>query len=206
MDEKIEIIASGRTDAGVHAYKQVANFKTISNHKKEDILRQCYKYLPLDIVIVDIDEVPEKFHSRFHVKKKSYLYKIYNHPYHNVFTRKYSYHISEPINLERIKNVSKIFIGQHDFKHFSKTKSKKKSTVREIFNIDFVRNGPNIEIVFEGNGFLYKMVRILVGVLIEVGRGKVSYDDVENMLIAGSKDFHFDTAPSCGLYLIDVQY
>lgn len=78
--------------------------------------------------------------------------------------------------------------------------------MREIFNIDFVRNGPNIEITFEGTGFLYKMIRIIVGVMIEVGLGKITYDDVENMLITGTKNFHFDTAPSNGLYLIDVQY
>lgn len=204
--ETIELIASGRTDAGVHAYKQVANFKTNSKASNEEILDYCYRYLPLDIIVQKCEDVNINFHSRFDAKKKIYTYKIYNHRFHNVFKRKYSHHVKDKLDLNKMREVASTFIGEHDFKSFTALKSKKKSTVRKIYSIDITENNNEISIVFTGNGFLYKMIRILSGTLIEAGLGKISKKEVEKILFEKNRSFAPQTAPSQGLFLTDVIY
>ncbi|PRR75915.1 tRNA pseudouridine synthase A [Clostridium thermopalmarium DSM 5974] len=133
--ENIELIGSGRTDAGVHAYNQIANFKTNSNISNEKLLEDCYKFLPLDIVIKKAEDVDDRFHARYNALEKIYTYKIYNDSTHDVFKRKYSYHVKEELNIEKMRESAFVFIGKHDFKSFTALKSKKKSTVREIYSI-----------------------------------------------------------------------
>ena len=204
--ESIEIIGSGRTDMGVHAYGQVANFKTNSNLSIEKMLSYLYEYLPEDIVITNIEEVDERFHSRYNAKSKVYLYKIYNNKFHDPFLRRYTTHISKKLDIELMKEASKYFIGEHDFTSFASSKSKKKSNVRTIHSINIKEDNGLIEIYFEGNGFLYNMVRIMSGALIDVGHKKISPQDIKRMLEEKDRSKSSDTAPAKGLYLYKVSY
>jgi tRNA pseudouridine38-40 synthase len=205
-EENIEIIGSGRTDMGVHAYGQVVNFKTLSDKSIEKMQKYLYDYLPEDIVIRKIEEVEPRFHSRYNAKSKIYLYRIDNNKYHSVFNRKYSYHVDKKLNIELMKEASKYLIGEHDFTSFASSKSKKKSNVREIYSIDIQLNENMIDIFIEGNGFLYNMVRIISGALIDVGLGKKTPEDIKNMLEVKNRAMASDTAPSKGLFLYKVKY
>lgn len=205
-NEKIEIIGSGRTDMGVHAYGQVANFKTNSNLSIEKMQSYLYEYLPEDIVITNIEEVNERFHSRYNAKSKVYLYKIYNNKFHDPFLRKHTTHIPKKLDIESMKEASKYFIGEHDFTSFASSKSKKKSNVRTIYSINITENNNLIEIYFEGNGFLYNMVRIMTGALIDVGYKKIEPKNIKEMLEQKDRAKASDTAPAKGLYLYKVNY
>lgn len=206
LREEIELIASGRTDAGVHAENQVANFYTNSNISIEKLLDFCYRSLPQDIVVKKVEEVEESFHSRFNVSQKVYTYKIHNSKIHDVFNGKYTYHVKEKLDIEKMKEAAEFFIGEHDFKSFTALKSKKKSTIRKIYSIDFKISGENIDIIFTGNGFLYKMVRILAATLIEVGLGKFPAADVKRIMNEKNRSLASDTAPAHGLFLTNVIY
>lgn len=205
-DEKIEIIGSGRTDMGVHAYNQVANFKTNSNLSVKKINDYLNNYLPEDIVIKTVEEVDERFHSRYNVKQKVYLYKINNSKTQDVFLRKYSTYIEKPLDIELMKKASEYLVGEHDFTSFASSKSKKKSNVREIHSITINKNKDMIDIFVEGNGFLYNMVRIIAGALIEVGLNKKTPEDIKLMLDAKDRSKASETAPAKGLYLYSVKY
>ena len=196
VNENIEIIGSGRTDMGVHAYGQVANFKTNSNLSIEKMKSYLYEYLPEDIVITNIEEVSERFHSRYNAKSKVYLYKIYNNKFHDPFLRKYTTHIAKNLDIELMKEASKYFIGEHDFTSFASSKSKKKSNVRTIYSINIIENNGLIEIYFEGNGFLYNMVRIMTGALIDVGQKKMTPEDIKLILEKKDRTKASDTAPA----------
>ena len=205
-NESIEIIGSGRTDMGVHAYGQVANFKTKCSLSIEKMKSYLYDYLPEDIVITSLEEVDERFHSRYNAKSKVYLYKIYNNKFHNPFLRKYTTHIPKKLDIDLMKQASKYFIGEHDFTSFASSKSKKKSNVRTIYSINIKEENDLIEIYFEGNGFLYNMVRIMTGALIDVGHKKISPKDIKIMIEQKDRTKSSDTAPSKGLYLYEVNY
>lgn len=205
-DEHIEIIGSGRTDMGVHAYKQVANFKTNSTLSVQKINDYLYKYLPEDIVIREVSEVDDRFHARYNAKAKVYLYKINNSKHHDVFLRKYTNHIEKPLDVVAMKEASNYLVGEHDFTSFASSKSKKKSNVREIHSITINKNNDVIDIFVEGNGFLYNMVRIIVGALIDVGLHRKSPEDIKHMLEKKDRSQASDTAPAKGLYLYSVKY
>lgn len=205
-NESIEIIGSGRTDMGVHAYGQVANFKTASNLSVDKMKTYLYEYLPEDIVITNLEEVDGRFHSRYNAKSKVYLYKIYNNKFHDPFLRKYTTHIPKKLDIELMKEVSEYFIGEHDFTSFASSKSKKKSNVRTIYSINITETNGLVEIYFEGNGFLYNMVRIMTGALIDVGHKKIAPEDIKTMLEEKDRTKAADTAPAKGLYLYKVSY
>ncbi|SHJ78850.1 tRNA pseudouridine(38-40) synthase TruA [Tepidibacter formicigenes] len=204
--EKIEIIGSGRTDVGVHALGQVANFKTNSKMTTSEMIEYLYKYLPQDIVVTNIEEVEERFHSRYNASSKKYIYKIYNDIYHNPFLRKYTTHISEKLDIDAMKKASLFIIGEHDFTSFRSSKSKKKSNIRTIYSIDIIEKGNLIEIIVHGNGFLYNMVRIIVGTLLEVGLGNMKPENVNYILLSKDRKLAGPTAPAKGLYLLEVEY
>lgn len=204
--ENIELIGSGRTDAGVHALGQVANFHTMKKLSSEEIIEYCYRYLPEDIVVTDIEEVDKQFHARYNAKGKKYLYKIWNHKFHSPFMRKYAYHIPEVLDIELMKKAASYLIGEHDFSSFSSLKNKKKSKVREIYSIDIIIEGNTIDVLFYGNGFLYNMVRIICGTLIEVGLGKVIPEHVRYVLDMKDRSLAGPTVPSNGLVLYSVEY
>lgn len=204
--ENIEITASGRTDAGVHATNQVANFRTectISEHKMRSY---CYEYLPEDIVVKSVEEVDLNFHARYNAKVKKYVYNICNNKAHNVFTRKYDYHVPQPLNIEKMRKASEILIGEHDFQSFTTLKTKKKSTVRTIFTINIVNDEGNIEISIQGNGFMKNMVRLIVGTLVEVGLGEKSVEEIGIILEKKERKYAGHIAPAKGLFLEEVNY
>jgi len=204
--EKIEIFGSGRTDAGVHALNQSANFKTNCQMTAREILDYCYRYLPEDIVVKKVEKVDDKFHARYNVKSKRYLYRIYNYKYHDPFMRKYITHIPEKLNIADMKTAAGYLIGEHDFSSFTAAKSKKKSRVRKIYDINISKEDNIIEIMIHGNGFLHNMVRIIVGTLIEVGSGRMEGEEVLKVLNKKDRRLAGPTAPSKGLFLYNVEY
>ena len=205
-NEHIEIIGSGRTDMGVHARGQVANFKTNSELSLKKMQDYLYNYLPEDIVITELEEVEERFHSRYNVKSKTYLYKIDNDKYHDPFTRRYTTHIEKKLNIDLMREASEYLVGEHDFTSFASSKSKKKSNVREIHSIVINENNNMIDIYVQGNGFLYNMVRIIAGALIDVGSKRKTPQDIKIMLENKDRSKSSDTAPAKGLCLYKVTY
>ena len=205
-EEKIEIVASGRTDMGVHALGQVVNFKTNSTKSVEKIQKYLYKYLPESIVVTKIEEVDERFHSRYNAKSKIYMYRIDNNEFHNPFNRKYTYHLDKKLDIEKMQEASQYLIGDHDFSSFASSRSKNKSHVRKIEYIKIQEKNNLIEIYVKADGFLYNMVRIIVGTLIDAGLNKIKPEDVKDMLESKNRTAASDTAPAKGLYLLDVQY
>ena len=182
--EDVNINGSGRTDAGVHAYGQVANFHTDCMMSVNEIKNYLTKYLPSDIGIVEVSEASERFHSRLNAKEKTYLYRIAIPCVSNVFDRKYLWY----------------------FKGFSSIKKTKKSTVRSIYNIEIKKTKKEIQISYTGNGFLHNMVRILTGTLVEVGCGKIKPEDITKALESTKRSDAGITAPPQGLFLVSVEY
>lgn len=204
--ENIEITASGRTDAGVHATNQVANFRTECTMSEHKIRSYCYEYLPEDIVVKSVEEVDPNFHARYHAKVKKYVYNICNNKVHNVFTRKYAYHIPQPLNIDKMRKASEFLIGEHDFQSFTTLKTKKKSTVRTIHTINIVDNDGNIEVSIQGNGFMKNMVRLIVGTLVEVGLGERKVEEIGVILDKKERQYSGHIAPAKGLFLEEVNY
>lgn len=182
VGREVEIIGSSRTDAGVHAFEQVANFKIKENMPEIEIKSYLNRYLPKDISIKEVSIESDRFHSRYNTSAKTYIYKIWNEEYTNPFMRKYSMHVEEKLDLNKIKAAAKYFLGEHDFTAFSNAKSKKKSMVREIYSIDFDKIDGFIQIRISGNGFLYNMVRKIVGTLIEVGAGRLQAETISKII------------------------
>ncbi len=204
--EDIEIIGSGRTDMGVHSLGQVVNFKTNSDMSLEKMNEYLYRYLPEDMVIKDIKQVSDRFHSRYNAVSKTYLYKIYNDKYHDPFYRKYTLHIKDILDIKLMQEASDILVGKHDFTSFASSKSKKKSNIRQINKIDIIKQDNIVNIYINADGFLYNMVRIIVGCLIDIGLGKITKEDLKNMLEAKDRTKSSDTAQAKGLYLYEVFY
>ncbi|AQS58901.1 tRNA pseudouridine(38-40) synthase TruA [Desulforamulus ferrireducens] len=204
--ETIEIIGSGRTDMGVHAQGQVANFKTSCTKSVDEIQQYLYQYLPEDIVVSQIEEVDERFHARYHAVAKEYVYKIWNAPYHNPFLRKYVVHIPQPLNLEAMQRAVPYLLGEHDYSAFVSSRSKKKSNVRELYSIDITKQDSLIELTFRGNGFLHNMVRIITGTLLEVGHGRMKPAYLKEILERRDRTLAGPTAPAKGLHLVKVYY
>ncbi|MDX5617878.1 tRNA pseudouridine(38-40) synthase TruA, partial [Clostridioides difficile] len=202
----VEIICAGRTDMGAHARGQVINFRTNFIDTLDKIQKYLYEYLPEDIVVKTVEEVDERCHSRYNVKSKTYMYKIDNNKYHNPFIRKYATHVSKKLDLDRMRKASEYLVGEHDFTSFASSKSKKKSNVREIYSINIKEDDNVIEIYVEGNGFLYNMVRIIVGALIDVGLKRRAPQDIKYMLESKDRCQSSDTAPAKGLCLWKVTY
>lgn len=202
----VEVFGSGRTDAGVHALAQVANFHIEVSMTKEEIKEYLNQYLPEDIRIKNIDSVNERFHSRFHASEKTYLYKIDTSDKKEVFERKYVYGIKKALDLKAMKQATEYFLGEHDFKSFCSNRKMKKSTVRIISKIDFEEQGSHLFIRYTGNGFLYNMVRIMTGTLIEIGMGQRKPEEVKMILEAKDRGQAGFTAPPDGLFLEKVCY
>ncbi|MDD3174104.1 MAG: tRNA pseudouridine(38-40) synthase TruA [Herbinix sp.] len=206
LEHETEIIGCSRTDAGVHALAQIANFKTDLILEADRIKAYLNHYLPQDICIMEVSSISEHFHARYNAKNKVYLYKIWNKEYSNPFMRKYSMQVYDKLNVKAMKAASEYFIGSHDFAAFSNAKSKKKSTVREIYNIDFQEENGFINIRLRGDGFLYNMVRWIIGSLVEVGLGKLEADRIPGIMEAKERNKAGNLAEACGLYLEKVTY
>lgn len=201
-----EVFGSGRTDAGTHATGQAINFHMDWPGTPEELLAALNSRLPEDIAGLSIEEVPPRFHSRLNAKAKTYAYTIWNSERPPVFLRKYAFWCKTPLDWEKMEEASQAFLGEHDFKSFCANKRMKKSTVRRIDRIEFRQEGEKTEILFTGNGFLYQMVRILTGTLVEVGEGKREPEDMAAILQAVNREAAGFTAPSHGLCLREVRY
>ncbi len=203
----VQVDGSGRTDAGVHAFGQVANFKIDTNMTAKEIMSYINQYLPEDIGVIAIQDMPERFHSRLNAKGKTYNYRIWNTELPCIFARRYVYEMPEELQLEAMRTAAAYLIGKHDFKAFTSNKKSKKSTVRTINTVQIDRNGSEVVITYSGDGFLYHMVRILTGTLIEVGLGQRAPASMQVLL---EKDATRDMAgmlvPAKGLCLMEVQY
>ena len=204
--EDVNINGSGRTDAGVHAYGQVANFHTDCMMSVNEIKDYLTKYLPSDIGIVEVSEASERFHSRLNAKEKTYLYRIAIPGVSNVFERKYLWYFPETLDIKKMEEAASLLIGTHDFKGFSSIKKTKKSTIRTIYNIEIKKTKKEIQITYTGNGFLHNMVRILTGTLVEVGCGKIKPEDITKALESTKRSDAGITAPPQGLFLVSVEY
>ncbi|SNS85956.1 tRNA pseudouridine38-40 synthase [Anaerovirgula multivorans] len=202
----IEIIGSGRTDAGVHAKGQVANFHTKSKIPIREIHKYINYYLPQDIIVKEVTEVPERFHSRYNVKSKKYVYYIWNHWIPSAFDRKYSYHLVEKLDIEFMKEASKKLVGTHDFIGFSSVKKTNKSTIRTINETTIAKEGNMVKFIFIGNGFLYNMVRIIMGSLVEVGLKQKEISYIDDILESKNRSVAGRTLPPQGLFLEEVYY
>jgi tRNA pseudouridine38-40 synthase len=203
--ENVDLISSGRTDRGVHAIGQVANFKTTAKIPVEKIPGAINSSLPEDISIIDAKEVDENFHSRYCSTKKRYRYVIYNNKYKNPIYRKYSYHVKHNLDFEKMKEESRYLMGKHDFIGFMSTGSSIKTTVRNIYDIELKKEGDFIVLEIEGNGFLYNMVRIIAGTLIDIGRGRIT-ESLKDIIESKERSRAGHTAHANGLFLKKVYY
>lgn len=201
-----EVFGSGRTDAGTHATGQVMNFHMDWNGTAEALLDVFNAKLPEDLAALSIEEMPPRFHSRLSAKAKHYSYSIWKSKRPPVFERKYTFRCTERLDTAAMQQAAAGFIGTHDFKSFCANKRMKKSTVRTIYDIAFEETEDKLILHFYGNGFLYQMVRILTGTLIEVGEGKRNAGEMAEILQAKSREQAGFTAPSRGLFLREVFY
>ena len=205
LGEPIEISGSGRTDAGVHARHQIANFHCESNMTAGEILANLRRYLPEDIGIYSCKDCSERFHARLNAKEKTYLYRVWNSEAPCVFDRRFVAVMPEGLDLAAMEKAAKHLEGEHDFSAFCGNPKFKKSTVRFIRSVKIEQAGEEIRIFFTGNGFIHNQVRIMVGTLIEVGRGERSADSIPG-LFGGRRAQAGFLAPAQGLCLQEVVY
>ena len=205
-DAPVEVIGSGRTDAGAHAMGQTANFHCRTDRSCEEILSYLRQYLPEDIGVVSLEEVDERFHSRFHATEKTYCYRIWNSELPCVFERKYVWTMTDQVDVDAMEEAAQIFLGSHDFLAFCSNKHFKKSSVRTIHRFSVQRIGEEIRFTVTGDGFLYNMVRILVGTLLAVGRGELTKDQLPAILDSRVRENAGETVPARGLCLMEVRY
>ena len=206
-EEEINLIASGRTDAGVHSLGQVANFKTNSKIPIDKMALAINSRLKKSIVVKSAEEVDERFHSRYNCKKKTYRYIINNSKYGTAIYRNLEYHFPIELDVEKMQKAIKYFEGEHDFKGFKASGTSSKSSVRTIYKTNLYKNDDErIIIELTGNGFLYNMVRIIAGTLLDVGLGKISPDDIPNIINSKDRLKAGRTLPPNGLYLLKVEY
>lgn len=205
-DEEIKVIGCGRTDAGTHAENYVANFRTNSNRSPKLISNYLYEFLPQDIVVKSVEEVDDRFYAEHNAKSKTYVYSITKGRLRNVFNRKYSFHTEEKLDLVKMREAASYLVGTHDFQSFTSLKNSSKSTVRTINSLEVIENGMTIEIVINCDHFLLHMARIIIGVLIEVGEGKIQAADVEKILDGKKSLDGVAMAQPKGLCLKEVIY
>lgn len=204
--ERTEVIGCSRTDAGVHALGQIANVKLRNQVQSRELMEYLNHYLPQDIRVIGANSVPESFHARYLAKRKTYLYQIWNREYPNPFRRKYSMHVAEPLDIGAMKEAAECFIGTHDFTAFSNAKVGKKSMIRTIYSIELSTVEGMVLIRVTGDSFLYNMVRKMVGILIEIGLGKLPAGEVPELLKEGDRSRIHILAEACGLMLEKIEY
>lgn len=205
--EKVDLMASGRTDRGVHALGQVANFKTNSQLPIDKFPIAINSNLKKSIRIYSAEEVDEEFHSRLSCKKKTYRYIINNSKYGTAIYRNLETHIPIKLDIEKMKEAIEYFQGEHDFKAFKASGTSSKSSIRTIYKAE-VKEMPDDRIWIEltGNGFLYNMVRIIAGTLVDVGLGKINPEDIIKIIKSKKRENAGKTLPPQGLYLVKVEY
>ena len=205
LSQEIEIHGSGRTDAGVHARAQVCSFKAVTDMNPDVMLTKLREYLPEDIGAVALEKADIRFHARLSCREKSYVYRIWNSDAPNVFERRYMYRFPQALDIAAMERASSMLTGEHDFTAFSSHRGNK-SPVRRLKEIKIEQLGRELRFTFTGDGFLYNMVRILTGTLLEVGTHKLSTDDIPAIFDSRSRQNAGFTAPAQGLILWDVKY
>ena len=204
--EEVDLIGSGRTDAGVHALGQVANFKTNSNISIEKLALAINSQLKNTIIIKKAEEVDERFHSRYNAKHKTYRYIINNSPCGTAIYRNLEYCFPIKLDVAKMQEAAKYFEGEHDFKAFKSSGTSAKNSVRTIYNASVKQEGEKIIIELTGNGFLYNMVRIISGTLLDVGLHKIKPEEIKNIIEEKDRQKAGKTLPAHGLYLVEVKY
>lgn len=212
IEEPVEIAGSGRTDAGVHALGQVFHFHCTKNLFEDcdnvEYIIKLNQYLPKDIRILSMEPCGLRFHARLNATEKVYQYRIDTSTQGNLFLRNTTHHIPTPMNLDAIKKGASLLLGTHDFKSFCSNKRMKKSSIRTLYDIK-IESLPEQELLlftFSGDGFLYNMVRILTGTLIEIGLGLRTPEDIPKILKGCDRGLAGHTAPANGLFLVSVSY
>ncbi len=208
LGEKVNLIGSGRTDSGVHAKGQIANFKTHSKLPVKNIRKALHSKLPKDIVITDIKEVNLNFNSQHDAKSKLYCYTIATGDFVDPFIRRFVTRCKYKLDIGLMSKEAKSVLGRHDFRSFQRKDERNKTSgaIRSVKDIRIEKDGNLVYIYIEADGFLYNMVRNIVGTLIEVGRGKISADSIETILAKKDRTFGGPTAPASGLCLVKVKY
>jgi tRNA pseudouridine38-40 synthase len=207
--ENPRLTASGRTDAGVHALGQVVGVDTASVLAPERLVRGLNARLPDDIVIVNVTEAPAGFHATHDALRKLYRYQIYCHPVRPVFERRTTWHFPQPLDATAMQSAAEILVGRHDFASFETAGSERSTTVRTLSRVDVVVHADSpwrIDVEVEGDGFLYNMVRGIVGTLVEVGRGARPVEWMNDVLAACDRRAAGPNAPPQGLVLVRVDY
>ncbi len=204
----VKVIASGRTDSGVHAQGQVVSFKADTHMKPLEIQRALNSLLPADIAVHEAKEVKNDFHARYSVREKTYRYTVLNRKYRSVFLRDRTFFYPYPLNISNMRKAAKHLIGRHDFKSFQAydPRRAKRRTVRTIKKIAIKKEGDLVHIDVTADGFLYKMVRNIVGTLVSIGSGQLPPGDMPRILKAKNRKSAWDTAPAEGLCLMAVKY
>ena len=204
--------ASGRTDTGVHALRQVVNFNTQNKRPVLEIQKALNALLPRAVAVTEVREMPSDFHARYSARFKNYEYQIWNAPVRSPLFAGRSHHVPEKLNLARMKKGAKMLEGRHDFLSFCAADparprdGKQKNTVRTLRRVALSKKGNLIRLGVEGDGFLYRMVRNLAGALIELGRGRIQLSELQKILQSKDRRRAPATAPACGLCLMDVTY
>jgi tRNA pseudouridine38-40 synthase len=203
--ETVDLNCGLRTEAGVHAYAQIANFKTNSGLKLYEIKNYFNRYLPMDIAVIEVQEVPERFHASLNAKSKTYLYRIAIGDVPSVFDRKYTYYCFKKPDVGQMKAAAEKLTGKHDFKDFSSVK-KNKSTEKEIYMIDIYQDTKEIQISVKANDFLHNMARMLVSTILEIGLGNRDINDIDKILDPKSPETGSAPAIAQGLFLQEVEF
>ena len=206
VGHEVNLTASGRTDAGVHSLGQVANFKTTSNIPIEKFAIAINSRLKKSIVIKTAEEVDERFHSRLNCRQKTYRYIINNSKQGTAIYRNLEYHISNELDVDKMQQAANYFEGEHDFKAFRASGTSSKNSVRTIYKAEVKKIDDRIYIELTGSGFLYNMVRIISGTLVDVGMGKIQPEDIEIIIESQKRENAGKTLPAHGLYLVKVEY
>ncbi|MDD4145740.1 MAG: tRNA pseudouridine(38-40) synthase TruA [Clostridia bacterium] len=204
--EEIIVAGSGRTDAGVHARGQVVNFRTKANLPIERVPLALNVLLPPDIVVLEAEEVPLDFHASFNALRKTYCYTFYNNRIGDPFWRYYAYHVYVPLQITEMQKACALFLGEHDFKGFCSRDTVKKDLRRTIYACEIEKTEKIVRFTTTGDGFLYNMVRIMAGTLLEIGKGKRQAEDVASLLQSGRRKLAGATLPPQGLCLLSVEY
>lgn len=206
VGHEVDLTASGRTDAGVHALGQVANFKTESSIPIEKMAIAINSRLKKSIIIKNAEEVDDRFHSRLSCKKKTYRYIINNSKQGTAIYRNLEYHISNNLDIDKMKEAASFFEGEHDFKAFKASGTSSKNSIRTIYKADVYKKNDRIYIELTGSGFLYNMVRIISGTLVDVGISKIEPKDIPEIINSQKRENAGKTLPAQGLYLVSVEY
>lgn len=204
--EKLRVTGASRTDAGVHARGNIAVFDTASTIPAERFAYAVNPLLPEDIAVVNSEEVPQDWHPRYQNSVKTYEYRILNREMPDPLRRKYTWHVSFPLDIDKMRTAAEYLKGEHDFRSFCSIHTGAATTVRTVYMLDIGKTGDEIVIRISGNGFLYNMVRIIAGTLTEVGRGFRTPGNVKKILEAEEREKSGATAPPQGLTLISIEY